>query len=139
MLVLSRRPTEKLLFPSLNTTVKVLSIRPKLVRLGVEAPPEVVVLRGELRPHTEGPPVPAPATAADAGNLRHFVRERLNNLILRIALLRLQMRTGLNPGVDTTLEKMGAELEALRRRVGALGDVRPDRASALQVAGRADP
>jgi carbon storage regulator len=122
MLVLSRRLAEKLLFPAFNVTVEVLSIRSNQVRLGIEAPPTVAILRGELRPRTEGPPTPAPGLEADPVHPRHLVRDRLNNLVLGIALLRRQVQAGLNAGALATLEKMDAELDTLRRQLGALRD-----------------
>jgi carbon storage regulator CsrA len=48
MLVLSRRLNEKVVFPGLGVTVQVVSVRPGVVRLGIEAPSEVQVLREEL-------------------------------------------------------------------------------------------
>jgi len=48
MLVLTRRLNERLLFPGLHTTIQVVSIKPGLVRLGIEAPEEVRVLREEV-------------------------------------------------------------------------------------------
>jgi carbon storage regulator CsrA len=48
MLVLSRRPNEKIVFPGLGITVQVAEIKGSQVRLGIEAPPEVKVLREEL-------------------------------------------------------------------------------------------
>ncbi len=48
MLVLSRRVNEKIVIPSLNLTVQVVAIRPGVVRLGIEAPPEVAIWRAEL-------------------------------------------------------------------------------------------
>jgi carbon storage regulator CsrA len=48
MLVLSRRPNEKIVFPSLGITIQVAEIKKGRVRLGIEAPPEVKVLRDEL-------------------------------------------------------------------------------------------
>src|ERR1700722_9768854 len=58
MLVLSRRLNEKLLFPGLHTTIQVVSIKPGMVRLGIEAPEEVRVLREEVPDRTAnwGPP-----------------------------------------------------------------------------------
>jgi carbon storage regulator CsrA len=55
MLVLSRRLHEKIVFPGLNITVQVLSTASGVVRLGIEAPPDVAVLREELvgRPRPE--------------------------------------------------------------------------------------
>jgi carbon storage regulator len=48
MLVLSRKTSEKIVFPGSNITVQVLDIRPGKVRLGIEAPPEVQIMREEL-------------------------------------------------------------------------------------------
>ncbi len=48
MLVLTRRLNERLLFPGLHTAIQVVSIKPGLVRLGIEAPEEVRVLREEV-------------------------------------------------------------------------------------------
>ena len=48
MLVLSRRRNEKVVLPGLNVTVQVVSAKAGVVRLGIEAPPEVQVLRAEL-------------------------------------------------------------------------------------------
>jgi carbon storage regulator CsrA len=57
MLVLSRRLSEKLLFPGLNVAVQILSIKGNVVRLGIDAPRDVAVLREELlgKPMTAAP------------------------------------------------------------------------------------
>jgi carbon storage regulator CsrA len=57
MLVLTRRLNESIVIPALGITVRVLAVRGGRARLGVEAPREVAVLRGELH----GPPAPRPA------------------------------------------------------------------------------
>jgi carbon storage regulator CsrA len=49
MLVLSRRVREKIYFPALNVTVQVVGVTHGRVRLAIEAPPDVTVLRDELR------------------------------------------------------------------------------------------
>lgn len=48
MLVLSRKRDEALVFPSLGIEVRVLEIRWDRVRIGIEAPANVRVLRDEL-------------------------------------------------------------------------------------------
>jgi len=48
MLVLSRRVDEAIVFPSLDITVRVLMLKGGVVRLGIEAPNDVPILRGEL-------------------------------------------------------------------------------------------
>ena len=45
MLVLSRRLHERIQFPGLNITVQVVAIKPGVVRIGIEAPPDVKVFR----------------------------------------------------------------------------------------------
>jgi carbon storage regulator len=48
MLVLSRRCRETIVLPGDGVTIRVLEIRSNRVRLGIEAPSGVSVLRGEL-------------------------------------------------------------------------------------------
>src|SRR5262245_56565662 len=48
MLVLSRRLSEKILFPGIQAAVQVVAIKPGVVRLGIQAPPEVLVMREEV-------------------------------------------------------------------------------------------
>lgn len=52
MLVLSRRANESVVVGT-EIVVKVLSIKKNVVRLGIEAPPEVPVHRGEVRDRIE--------------------------------------------------------------------------------------
>ena len=61
MLVLTRRPNESVLLLGLGITVVVLEVRGKSVRLGIEAPPSVRVLRSELIDPACVRPPPAPA------------------------------------------------------------------------------
>jgi carbon storage regulator len=52
MLVLSRRQNETVIIGD-NIVVTVLSISSNQVRLGIQAPPEVRVLRGNIKTHNE--------------------------------------------------------------------------------------
>ncbi|MCA9265593.1 MAG: response regulator [Planctomycetales bacterium] len=54
MLVLSRRCDEGITFANLGITIRVLHLTKKQVRIGIEAPPEVHVLRQELERHPSG-------------------------------------------------------------------------------------
>jgi carbon storage regulator len=49
MLVLSRRVGERIFLPDLGVHVTVLSVKSGAVRVGIEAPEEVLILRDELR------------------------------------------------------------------------------------------
>lgn len=48
MLVLSRRCNERILFPELNISVQVLTTRSGQVRLGIDAPADIRVVREEV-------------------------------------------------------------------------------------------
>jgi carbon storage regulator CsrA len=108
MLVLSRRPDEKILLPSIPAVIKVISAQPGVVRLGIEAPPHVPIIREELAGRQHARHAADPVTQES----RHAVRNRLHNLGLAVALLRLQM--GEDEAVRETLDGMETELEALR-------------------------
>jgi len=48
MLILSRKTTEKIVFPSLGVSVEVLCVSGNKVRLGIEAPVHIPVHRNEV-------------------------------------------------------------------------------------------
>ena len=48
MLILSRRLHQKIVLPGLGVTLTVVAVDGNAVRLGIEAPPDVRVLREEL-------------------------------------------------------------------------------------------
>ncbi len=48
MLVLSRRCDEKIVFPSLGITVQILQIKGHQIKIGIDAPASVTILRQEL-------------------------------------------------------------------------------------------
>ena len=48
MLVLSRRPSQKILFPKNGITVEICCVAKKVVRVGIIAPPSVSVVREEI-------------------------------------------------------------------------------------------
>jgi carbon storage regulator CsrA len=121
MLVLSRRPNEKLMFPGIQTSVQVVSIKPGVVRLGIEAPENVAVYRQELLERMPDKPVPAAAPGEQAihqlKELSHAVRNRLNAASIGLALLRRQVKAGMSSACETTLEKIEQEFRMLRERV----------------------
>jgi carbon storage regulator len=53
MLVLSRKPGEKLYIGGI--TVQVVAVQGKRVRLGIDAPEQVIILRAELARTSAGP------------------------------------------------------------------------------------
>ena len=71
MLVLSRRVEEKICFPAIGVTVRVVGVKGGRVRLGIEAPPELTILREELQaPGADGQgPETRPVERADRTGL----------------------------------------------------------------------
>jgi carbon storage regulator CsrA len=116
MLVLSRRPNEKILLPGINTAIQVVSVKGNTVRLGIEAPPEVAIVRAELQP-LQAPAAPAESAESRLRRLRHLLRNRLNVTTVGLALLREQARAGLTAEVERTLAKMEEEVQMLRQRL----------------------
>ncbi|QEG24693.1 carbon storage regulator [Mariniblastus fucicola] len=48
MLVLSRKIEQEVCLPELGVNIKVLNVKGNTVRLGIEAPQDIHILRGEL-------------------------------------------------------------------------------------------
>ena len=107
MLVLSRRPDEKILLPTVPVLIKVISSHAGLVRLGFEAPADVPILREELT-RTER------SVSPGSGTDRPTLRNRIASLTLETSLLRMELLEG-DAVVRETLDRIEGELQALRR------------------------
>jgi carbon storage regulator CsrA len=123
MLVLTRRLQEKIVFPSIQTEVQVLEMKGDQVRLGIEAPPRVAVLREELtgpqenwganEPGTSWPP----AGSDSLREVRHRLRNRLNEVGLNLAVLRQQLQKGQAANADSTISRVENDLQQLRQEL----------------------
>jgi carbon storage regulator CsrA len=111
MLILSRRPNEKIVFPSVGITVQIARICGNTVRVGVEAPPEIQVLRHELAAAAE----PKPETAPLDAEANHRLRNVLNKLTLSLHLARKQALAGLVDQGEATLANALETLQTLDR------------------------
>ncbi|MBL8793961.1 MAG: response regulator [Planctomycetia bacterium] len=113
MLVLSRRPEQRIVFPNLDISVEILQIKGNTVRLGVQAPPEVRVLREEL--HT--PAAPGAFQPAAGKHWSHELRGRLNTAMMGLSLVEKQLQAGYEDEAQNTLQAALRALEALERAV----------------------
>jgi carbon storage regulator CsrA len=134
MLVLARRLHERIIIPSIHTAIEVTAVKPGFVRLGIEAPPDVTVLREEVYQRTPGAGKAAdlPDGAGPEARLaraRHVWRHRLNNLTLGLALLRQQTAPGAAPDAGGTLDRLEAEIRELCRELRTLLDEDPPAAA----------
>jgi carbon storage regulator len=119
MLVLARRLHEKIVFPTLDTTIQVVGLQGNLVRLGIDAPRDVPVFREEVYDPALAP-APAEEAAPQRAVLEHNVCNRLNNLGLCFALLQRQLPANLSQDAQKTLEQLHAHYTALKDQVQAL-------------------
>src|SRR6516162_5673569 len=120
MLVLSRQRNQEVLFPTINTAVRVVSIKGGTVRLGIEAPPEVPVLRAELQNRAAqwgGSPAPANPAESSLRELRHLLRNRLSVTTVGLGVLRQQAQAGLNAEMELTIAKIEEDMQLLRQRL----------------------
>ncbi len=116
MLVLSRRLNQKILFPTINTSVQVVSVKPGVIRLGIEAPPEVLVLREEIAGDRKAP-APAAPDRLRLRELNALLEKRLEVLTAGLDVLRSQLTTGQADDAVFTLDEVEDEVRLLRQRL----------------------
>jgi carbon storage regulator CsrA len=117
MLVLSRRAGQKIVFPTLDATLEIVSLKSGTVRLAITAPRELPILREELLasgPHTSPPRSAADLTAA-LRQMIHRINDRLNGSTIGLGLLRRQLDLGRTEEMRITLNRLEQELAGLRQ------------------------
>jgi carbon storage regulator CsrA len=127
MLVLSRRVNEKIVLPNIQTTFEVVAIKGVTVRLGVQAPDVVAVLREEVWARDKDrKPVRDLLRGGLAWSglqgLNHLLRNRLNASVIGLALLKRQLQCGLTQDSLATLERLEHEVKALGEQAAELID-----------------
>jgi carbon storage regulator CsrA len=119
MLVLSRRLNEKLLFPGLDTSIQIIGIKSGLVRLGIDAPDHVHVLRGEVPDRTANwglPPEEERDPQEQTNQLKQLINRRLD--IIRKGLGEAQQLTDSDsPEASQLLTRVDEDLRLLMGRV----------------------
>ena len=110
MLVLSRKENERIVFPQLGITISLLSLARKQARVGIEAPREVAIVRGELE-EEERARFAKPPLDDDA----HRERNLMNTINLHAMLYRQQLEAGLDELAARTLMKLIDFLDAQGR------------------------
>lgn len=118
MLVLSRRTADKVCFPNLGIAVEVLRISGNRVRLGIECPDDVQVLRHELVKRC-GAEMGSAQIERKLGKLSHDMRNRINTANLALHLMQKQIDAGLITEAENTLQRALREFQALDQELDA--------------------
>ncbi len=109
MLVLARRPGQKIVFPGLGISVEVLRSRGNVTRLGIDAPDDIVILRDEILAPT-APSEPLDSVVDVDRQQRHDWRNKLNYLMLKLQLLQKRLEIG---GIDDSERQLADLLNQL--------------------------
>ncbi|PQO47205.1 response regulator [Blastopirellula marina] len=115
MLVLSRRAKEKIVFPNLSITVELLQVKGKMVKIGIDAPREVSIIRPDACSEGELEEMQR-KTSQLIGS--HQFRNRLNTLNLGLHLCSKQVDAGMTEEATVTLQRLLTELKELDLAVG---------------------
>ena len=107
MLVLSRRVTDVIRFPELDITIEILQLSNSKVRVGVDAPIEIKVLRGEL---SEDDIPSLTRKVLISAEDEHHQRNKLNQLTLAAGLARKLLEKGKYQMAASTLHNVLSEL-----------------------------
>ncbi len=103
MLVLSRKPEENFCFPNLGVNIRVLSVKGRSVRIGIDAPKELQILRGELNSNPES------FAENRFGDKAHQWKNQLNIIKLSLVLSERNFQAGnLEDGEAALLEAIRA-------------------------------
>ena len=114
MLVLSRRESQVVQFPTLGISVKVLKNQGSTVRLGIHAPADIPVLREEIAPK-EGQFSPIPTASPGGRQTNHEMRGRVNLAMMALYLADKQFKTGRQTEGEEALHEAIGVLEALEQ------------------------
>jgi carbon storage regulator CsrA len=109
VLVISRRPDEKIVFPGLGIAVQFLGAKGRVIRLGINAPQDVKVFRAELL--TEDLKTISQLSAAPG--LSHAQRNTLNKLGLSLHLAERLLEAGQEEKARATLARAIATLGSM--------------------------
>lgn len=131
MLVLSRRENESIVFPKLGIRVQVSRVSGQVVKLGVEAPKSIQVLRDELlQPNTTesidtssslNPSFASLASSSttSVGKLRHALRNRLNKAMLQLQVLQASIEHGRIDDLDQSVQRVLDSFMELNNEIDA--------------------
>ena len=128
MLVLSRRASQKVVFPGLGISLSVLRIKGNVVKIGVEAPSDVKVLRAEVANNQRSEHDPRltndqiVSSLEDRGvlltrKMRHEVNNALNAVNIGLHLLSRQLETKQIDDASSTFQTIITKLDDIEKNI----------------------
>jgi carbon storage regulator CsrA len=114
MLVLTRRPNETIVLPGPGVTMHVLSVNNNSVRVGIDAPADVTVLRGEVQDRQKQWAAPPDASAP----VRGLASRRVETARKGLAEAQQLLAAGRAAEAAETLGRIDEDLALLERRLG---------------------
>ncbi|MEQ8836672.1 MAG: response regulator [Lacipirellulaceae bacterium] len=113
MLVLSRRSKEKLSFPELGITVHFLRIQSGAVKVGVDAPPSIKIVRDEIAGSGKQAEETRRQLLRLPREVRHDIRNELHSISIGLHLYQEQMRVGDAKDAQETFDEIMAAVRRL--------------------------
>ena len=117
MLVLSRKENEKVIFPHLGVALQVLRVGGGKVRVGIEAPDEVSVIRYEIA-SAEQLAEFSEKLQQSAGELTHEVRNQLHTALLGLYVAQKQIEQNQHVDAEETIQQLIGSLQGLDHELG---------------------
>lgn len=124
MLVLSRKENEKVLFPHLGIALQILRVAGGKVRVGIEAPTDVSVVRCEIA-SSEQLAEFSEHLQRSAGKLNHELRNRLNTTLLALHLLHEQLARNMTEEAEQTIDRLLSDMQGLDQDFGSREEPHP--------------
>ncbi|MGB7327888.1 MAG: response regulator [Rubripirellula sp.] len=103
MLVLSRKEDQSVHFPNLGIKVEILCVNGKTVKVGIDAPREIAILRGELSQINDAQASSDPSK--QSSEERHELRNRIHTAKLALHMLQRQLDVGDPEKAEKTLSR----------------------------------
>ncbi len=134
MLILSRREAEKVLFPGLGISVEITRVQGRSVRLGIQAPDEIRIIRGELEATADLIPRKRDRKKSKCSvESSPAIQKCLDAANLAIHLAQNQLRQNLNEKAEDALNHALECLETLQNVSGITEDTNLSSASVNEV------
>jgi carbon storage regulator CsrA len=123
MLVISRRAEQQIVFPHLNIQISILQIRGRLVKLGIDAPDSIQVLRREIVSEGDAatPPGDHKADSSVDDEESHRRRNELNRLQLQLQVIQRRIDRGEVLDAEATLRGLLSGLQTFEQEFTPMG------------------